>query len=90
MSSSPYGVYVNDAERQCDQLRSLLACSRVEEIIDSGLHEFVDVLQLKINDIGAAIHDSFFATCGVSPPDSSGNDVSSETEPMGETVVHDA
>lgn len=60
VSGSPPGLYMNDAERQCDRLRSQLACARVEEIIESGLHEFVDSLQCQLNDIGGAIQQQFF------------------------------
>ncbi len=73
LSGSPRGVYVNDAERSCDQLRSLLACARVDDVIDMGLHEFVDSLQIKINKIGADIHEAFFASraneASPSPPE---------------------
>ena len=55
------GRFMNDAERSCDQLRSQLACARVEEVIDMGLHEFVDSLQSKLNDVGSDIHNTYFA-----------------------------
>lgn len=60
VSGSPPFLYTNDAERCCDRLRSKLACARVEEIIDSGLHEFVDSLQIQLNDIGNAVQKQFF------------------------------
>jgi uncharacterized alpha-E superfamily protein len=34
---------------------------RTEEIINQGLHEFVDSLQTKMNKIGDAIHHTFIA-----------------------------
>lgn len=60
ISGSPPGLYTNDAERCCDRLRSKLACARVEDIIDLGLHEFVDSLQVQLNDVGDAIQKQFF------------------------------
>jgi uncharacterized alpha-E superfamily protein len=60
ISGSPPGVYKTDAERHCDQLRSLLACAQSKEVLASGLHEFVDSLQCKLNDIGRAIAENFF------------------------------
>ncbi len=61
MSGSQRGVYVNDAERLCDQLRSRLACSRIDEVLEVGVHEYVDSLQLQLNQIGAAIQKAFFS-----------------------------
>jgi len=60
ISGSPPGLYTNDAERFCDRLRSQLNCARVEDIIESGLHEFVDSLQVQLNEIGGAIQKQFF------------------------------
>ena len=34
---------------------------QVEEIIAGGLHEFVDDLQTRLNDVGEAIYETFFA-----------------------------
>ena len=62
MSGSERGRLTNDAERSCDQLRSQLACARVEEVIELGLHEFVDSLQIKLNHIGGNIQKTFFLT----------------------------
>jgi len=60
VSGSPPGFYGNDAERHCDRLRSKLACARVDDFIESGLHEFVDDLQVQLNQIGMAIQRQFF------------------------------
>jgi uncharacterized alpha-E superfamily protein len=49
-------------EQKLGQLRSELAYTRADEVIERGLHEFVDDLQSRLNHIGAAIHDTFFAT----------------------------
>lgn len=61
ISSSPMGAYSNDAERYVDQLRSQLACARADEVVLAGVHEFVDSLQMQLNDIGMAIGETFFA-----------------------------
>jgi uncharacterized alpha-E superfamily protein len=55
------GGYSNIAERRLGQLRAELAYTHAEEVISGGLHEFVDSLQSRLNMIGDAIHDSFFA-----------------------------
>jgi uncharacterized alpha-E superfamily protein len=49
------------AEKRLGRLRSELDYLQIGEIIDLGLHEFIDSFQTKINDVGAAIHETFFA-----------------------------
>jgi uncharacterized alpha-E superfamily protein len=48
-------------ERRLGQLRSDLTYMRIEEIIGGGLHEFLDRFQLRLNMVGTAIYDTFFA-----------------------------
>lgn len=62
ISGSPAGVYSNNAERMADQMRSQLACARADDVIAAGLHEFIDSLQLKLNQVGSHISETFFAT----------------------------
>jgi uncharacterized alpha-E superfamily protein len=49
-------------ERLLGKLAADYAFSTVEEILAEGLHEHLDGLQLKLNEIGVAIHETFFAT----------------------------
>ena len=62
VSGTPLGGFSNLPEQKLGQLRSELAYTRADEVIERGLHEFVDDLQSRLNHIGAAIHDTFFAT----------------------------
>jgi uncharacterized alpha-E superfamily protein len=55
------GTFRNAAEQRLGQLRSELAYASVEDIFDAGLHEFLDGLQVKLNLVGDAIFDTFFA-----------------------------
>lgn len=59
ISGSPEGTFWNVADKRLGQLRSELAYATVEEIIDAGLHEFLDSLQTKINAVGDGIHQTF-------------------------------
>jgi uncharacterized alpha-E superfamily protein len=61
ISGSPEGTFWNLADKRLGQLRGELAYSTVEEIIAAGLHEFLDGLQRKLNGVGDAIHQTFFA-----------------------------
>jgi uncharacterized alpha-E superfamily protein len=55
------GTFGNAAEQRLGQLRSELAFLPIEQVIHSGLHEFVDTLQVRLNLVGEAIHTAFFA-----------------------------
>jgi uncharacterized alpha-E superfamily protein len=49
-------------ERLLGRLAAEYEYAVVEEILAAGLHEHLDLLQLKLNDVGLAIFDTFFAT----------------------------
>jgi uncharacterized alpha-E superfamily protein len=55
------GTYRNSAEQLLGRLRSELDYAHVAEIISGGLHEFVDNFQTKLNLVGEAIYETFFA-----------------------------
>jgi len=55
------GGFSNRPEQFLGQLRSELAYTQAEDIINRGLHEFVDDLQLRLNLVGDAVHETFFA-----------------------------
>ncbi len=61
ISGTYTGGYSNTAERRLGQLRAELAYTQAQDVISGGLHEFVDHLQTRINSVGEAIFDSFFA-----------------------------
>lgn len=51
----------SSAEQRLGRLRSELNYSRIDEIVNNGLHEFIDDFQQKLNDVGEAIYETFFA-----------------------------
>jgi uncharacterized alpha-E superfamily protein len=61
ITGSAEGAFQNPAEQRLGHLRSTLAYTDVKQIISRGLHEFVDDLQVKINEIDEAIFETFFA-----------------------------
>ncbi len=61
ISGTNPGSFSNRAEQRLGQLRAELAYTQAEEVIASGLHEFVDDFQRRLNTVGDAIHESFFA-----------------------------
>jgi uncharacterized alpha-E superfamily protein len=61
ISGTPHGSFRNNAEKLLGQLCSDLAYAHVDEIINSGLHEYLDDLQNRMNLVGSGIFDTFFA-----------------------------
>ncbi len=61
ITGTPRGMFRNPAERKLGQMRGELAYSQVEEIINNGLHEFLDRLQRELNLAGDAVSATFFA-----------------------------
>jgi uncharacterized alpha-E superfamily protein len=58
ITGTPSGTYTNAAERQLGRLRSELDYANIQEIIKSGLHEYLDSFEAKLNHAG----DALFAT----------------------------
>lgn len=61
ISGTPLGTFRYQAEKVLGQLCSDLSYDSVDDIIASGLHEYIDQLQLKVNQVGHGIHETFFA-----------------------------
>ena len=61
ISGTATGMFRNSAEQLLGQLCSELAYAQVDEIVNAGLHEYLDALQTKLNQVGAGIFESFFA-----------------------------
>jgi uncharacterized alpha-E superfamily protein len=61
ISGTPMGAFRNRAEKLLGQLCSELSYASVDEIIASGLHEYIDDLQGKMNQVSAGIYETFFA-----------------------------
>lgn len=56
------GNFLNSAEQRMGRLRSELDYTTIDEILAGGLHEFIDHFQEKLNGVGDAISNTFFAT----------------------------
>ncbi len=61
ISGTPVGTFRFPPEKLLGQLCSDLGFASVDEIISYGLHEYLDELQSKMNQLGAGIHEMFFA-----------------------------
>jgi len=53
--------YLNTAEKQLGMLKSQLEYADINDIFATGLHEYLDTFQQKLNSVSLAIYDSFFS-----------------------------
>jgi uncharacterized alpha-E superfamily protein len=63
------GQFTTRAEQLMGRAKADLDYNRIRDIIDSGMHQFIDDLQSRFNEIGDAIRDAFFL--GVPEPGTS-------------------
>ncbi len=61
ITGTPHGTWQNPVERTLGRLRSELGYITIDEIMPIGLHEFLNDLQKKINEVGDKIFENFFA-----------------------------
>ncbi|MCB9477518.1 MAG: alpha-E domain-containing protein [Deltaproteobacteria bacterium] len=61
ITGTKHGSFSNDAERKLGRLRAELGYGDIDEVINRGIHQFIDELQRRFNDIGGAVHETFFA-----------------------------
>jgi uncharacterized alpha-E superfamily protein len=55
------GAWRTASDRAIGRLRSELDYVTIDEIVNQGLHEFLDSLQLQLNQVGHAVYEDFFA-----------------------------
>lgn len=68
ITGSGLGTWSNPAERALGRLRAELEFTTIDDIIDRGLHEFLDRLQQQANHIDDEIYQTFFAFQSVDSP----------------------
>ncbi len=61
VSGTPAGTYRNSAEKTLGQLCSDLTFTSVEDIFKQGLHEYLDDLQTRVNQVGMDLFETFLA-----------------------------
>src|ERR1044071_1930109 len=53
------GKFCNEAEKLAGRLVAELQFNTIPEIFDAGLHDYLDLLQLKLNNIGGALFNAY-------------------------------
>jgi uncharacterized alpha-E superfamily protein len=61
ITGTPGGMFGNRVEQELGKLRSELDFTSIDDVIKTGLHEFIDEVQLRLNNTGEAIFKTFFA-----------------------------
>ena len=61
ITGSPMRTFRNPAERMLGRLVAELDYALIDEVILEGLHQYLDELQRKLNDVGDAIRRAFFS-----------------------------
>ena len=61
ISGTPAGTFRHPPEKLLGQLCSDISFTGVDEVINSGLHEYLDNLQNRMNQVAGGIYDTFFA-----------------------------
>ena len=61
ITGTPVGTYACPSEQRLGILRSEMDFTAVDSILTTGLHEFCDASQTKMNTIGECINGDFFA-----------------------------
>jgi uncharacterized alpha-E superfamily protein len=60
ITGNPLDLCPDEAERKLGLLRAKLSFDRPGDVLRSGLHEYIQDLQVSINDIGHATQKQFF------------------------------
>lgn len=61
ITGSPLGTWRTPVERAFGRLRSDLDYLTIEDVVEDGLHEFLDKLQSRMNDVGEQMFETFFS-----------------------------
>ena len=61
ITNTSIGTWCNSAERSLGKLCSQLGYLTIDDIVESGLHEFLGDMQSSINGVGNEIYTTFFA-----------------------------
>jgi uncharacterized alpha-E superfamily protein len=60
ISDSPFGSATNMAEKRLGRLKADLEYTDIDEVLDGGMHEYLDGLQTRLNQVDHAIGTTFF------------------------------
>jgi len=59
ISGAREGYFRNDADKLAGRFLAELQFSTIEEVFEQGLHDYLDVAQLKLNNIGVGLFNAY-------------------------------
>ena len=59
ISGAPEGRFINDPERLSGRLLAEFQFGTIAEVFEQGIHDYLDVVQQKLNKIGDAVFGSY-------------------------------
>jgi uncharacterized alpha-E superfamily protein len=68
ITGTPTRTFRNSAEQKLGRLRSELDYTSIDDVMHEGFHEFIDRLQIRLNEVGAALQDLLLAPRTSQPP----------------------
>ncbi|MEM1309886.1 MAG: alpha-E domain-containing protein, partial [Cyanobacteria bacterium P01_H01_bin.153] len=61
ITGTSLGSWCNSSERTLGRLRAELEYMTIDEVFETGLHEFLEQLQTRLNTVGEHIYEDFMA-----------------------------
>ena len=58
ITGTPPRTFKNSAEQKLGRLRAELDYTSIDDVLNEGFHEFIDRLQMRLNEVGGALQDS--------------------------------
>lgn len=68
ITGCPIGAFSCKSEQLLGRLCADLSYTEIDTIIEGGLHEFIDDLQARLNEVGEAVFERFFAIAPTAVP----------------------
>ncbi|MFP4008120.1 MAG: alpha-E domain-containing protein [Spirulinaceae cyanobacterium] len=72
ITGTPLGTWSNPPERALGRVCAQLGYLMMEDVIETGLHEFLDGMQRSLNEVGNSVSQTFFAVEPITQSQSQG------------------
>jgi uncharacterized alpha-E superfamily protein len=88
ITGTPAGTFRNNAEKRLGRLRAELDYTAIDDVFNEGFHEFIDRLQLRLNEVGEAIHENLLLPQTTFKPNQTAYGYQSQSQNRPETSWH--
>jgi uncharacterized alpha-E superfamily protein len=80
ITGTPMHTFRNSAEKRLGRLRSELDFTAIDDVLHEGFHEFIDRLQVRLNEIGEAIDENLLSPQKATQNQSQGSQSQSQSQ----------